>query len=139
VIYERRLLARVGLLAQIRREVGATLERQGVSEARVYDALVVLSELGTNAIHAATPDTDITVRVLSVDDGDIAIEVEDPGSGFTLADQLRMPNPNEEHGRGLGIVCLIADATEVHRRRRRTVVRALVRRNETFQLAGDVE
>jgi hypothetical protein len=40
---------------------------------------------------------------------------------------LRLPAKNEEHGRGLSIVCLLADETTVRRKRRHTIVRATLR------------
>lgn len=113
-------------LHAVRHEVGERLETEGVPHPRVEDALLVLSELGTNAMHAAGYGEDIAVRVAVDERGDVDIEVEDPGAGFRLSEGLRLPARDEEHGRGLSIVCLLADETTVRRHRRHTVVHARI-------------
>jgi len=108
----------------VRHEVGTALEQEGVDRQTIEDALVVLSELGTNAMHASAYDAEVVVRLGLERDGSVVVEVEDPGSGFRLSQGLRLPERDEEHGRGLSIVCMLADETSVRRHRRHTVVRA---------------
>lgn len=137
-LYERRIAAEVALISHVRHEMALALEEANVDPTMAADACLVTSELCTNAVHATTPNDDVTVRVGTLGD-DLVIEVDDGGAGFRLGKELRLPNNSEEHGRGLGIVCLVATETTVRRRRRRTVVRALLRRNEAVELAGDLE
>ena len=127
VVYERRLPRSPSALQFVRHDVGSALEHHGVSHSVVEDALLVLSELGTNAMHAIGYDDEIDVRLGVEHCGDVIVEVEDPGSGFRLSQALRLPTRNEEHGRGLSIVCLLADETVVRRKRRHTIVRATLR------------
>jgi anti-sigma regulatory factor (Ser/Thr protein kinase) len=93
----------------------------------ITDTLLVISELGTNAMHAIGYEEEVVLRVETDAEGDIIVEVEDPGAGFRLSEGLRLPERDEEHGRGLSIVCLLADETTVRRHHRHTVVRALIR------------
>ena len=126
VVYERTVPRGPAALHTLRHEVGERLESEGVEAKRVEDALLVVSELGTNAMHAAPYGEEIAVRVAVDKAGDVDIEVEDPGAGFRLSEGLRLPSRDEEHGRGLSIVCLLADETTVRRHRRHTVVRARI-------------
>jgi len=107
--------------------VDNALAGAGVPRASIDDPLPVLSELGTNAMHAIGYEDEIDVRLGVERGGDVIVEVEDPGSGFRLSQALRLPETDEEHGRGLSIVCLLADETTVRRRRRHTIVRATLR------------
>lgn len=114
-------------LHALRHEVGERLDIEGIPADRVNDSLLVLSELGTNAMHAAGYGEEIAVRVAIDPHSNVDIEVEDPGAGFRLSEGLRLPERDDEHGRGLSIVCLLADETTVRRHRRHTVVRARIR------------
>lgn len=97
----------------------------------IHDTLLVLSELGTNAMHAVTYHDEVIVRLEMDPNGDVLVEVADPGPGFRLSEGLRLPSSDEEHGRGLSIVCLVADETSVRRRRRHTVVQARIRSKQS--------
>lgn len=127
VVYERRLVAAPASLSRVRHEVAGALEHEGASRRTVQDALLVLSELGTNAMHATGYGREVCVRLAMEPTGDVVVEVQDEGGGFRLSQSLRLPDEDDEHGRGLSIVCLVADETIVRRRRRRTIVRALIR------------
>jgi anti-sigma regulatory factor (Ser/Thr protein kinase) len=126
-VYERRLPRSASALQFVRHDVDTALDQEGVPRGVIDDALLVLSELGTNAIHAVGYDEEIVVRLGLERSGDVIVEVEDPGSGFRLSQALRLPETDEEHGRGLSIVCLLADETTVRRKRRHTIVRATLR------------
>ena len=126
LVYERRLLRGAAALATVRHEVAAVLEAEGASDRMIQDTLLVLSELGTNAMHAVTYHDEVLVRLAMDPSGDVMVEVEDPGAGFRLSEGLRLPDTDEEHGRGLSIVCLVADETSVRRKRRHTIVQARI-------------
>jgi len=127
VVYERRLPRSPSALQFGRHDVESALANEQVPRKKVDDALLVLSELGTNAMHAVGYEDEIDVRLGVERSGDVIVEVEDPGSGFRLSQALRLPETDEEHGRGLSIVCLLADETVVRRKRRHTIVRATLR------------
>ncbi|HUR77402.1 MAG TPA: ATP-binding protein [Acidimicrobiales bacterium] len=126
VVYERRVLRTPTALHTVRHQVAEQLEREGATAETIKDVLIVLSELGTNAMHATGYGDEIEVRVAIEPNDDIDVEVEDPGTGFRLSEGLRFADQDDEHGRGLAIVCLLADETTVSRRRRHTVVRARI-------------
>ncbi|MEY2425378.1 MAG: hypothetical protein QOI61_950 [Actinomycetota bacterium] len=125
-IFERRLVAAPSALQRVRHDVAEVLDEEGVSSDRIEDTLLVLSELGTNAIHASGYGDEVAVRLDMDRRGDVFVEVEDAGAGFRLSEQLRLPEPDDEHGRGLSIVCLVADETSVKRRKRHTIVTARI-------------
>nr|WP_246298592.1 SpoIIE family protein phosphatase [Nocardioides panaciterrulae] len=86
-----------------RRAVAEHLRRRGASRAAIEDAVLVTSELLTNAaLHAVPP---LQLRVLG-DDGEIRIEVHDHAS---YEPRKQRPDSDDEHGRGLQIVAAIAD------------------------------
>lgn len=75
----------------------------GIDGAVRDDAVLVASELVTNAVlHART---DIEVRVTSGTVG-VLVEVSDllVGAAEVLTDRAGPPDPGTEHGRGLGLV-----------------------------------
>ncbi|GLW05212.1 ATP-binding protein [Microtetraspora sp. NBRC 13810] len=76
------------------------------------DALLLLSEIVTNAIahsdSGRTPEERVTVRVIRVSGG-VHVEVTDAGSA-TTAPAVRVPGPEDEGGRGLWLVDLLATA-----------------------------
>lgn len=125
-IFEGRLVTGPLALQRVRHEAAETLYDKGVSSSMIDDALLVLSELGTNAIHAGGYGDEVIVRMDMDRNGDVVVEVEDAGTGFRLSEQLRVPEADEERGRGLSIVCLIADETSVRRRRWHTIVTARI-------------
>lgn len=114
-------------LPAVRHDVAERLAYEGVPAATIEDTLLVLSELSTNAMHAIGYGEEIDVRIAVAASGDVEVEVEDPGAGFRLSEGLRLADRDDEHGRGLAIVCLVADETTVRRHRRHTVVRARIR------------
>lgn len=86
-----------------RRRLGAELRAHGIPEASVGDAILVLSELLSNAIRHAHPLPGGQVRVSwSVRSGTVEIAVSDGGSP-TRPHQLRQP-VSALGGRGLAIV-----------------------------------
>lgn len=125
-------------LRPLRTEIEAAL-RLLVPESALSDVQLVVSELCTNAIVAASAHAaDVVVRVEVLTPRSLAVEVEDAGPGF-----VPRPQPvqdSDETGRGLGIVRAVADEVTVSRsQRRQTMVRALLSWDETLELAGDLK
>lgn len=93
----------LGSVIQARRFVRETFAGWGISRA-VDDALIVVSELVTNAItHADSP---CQVR-LSIDDTSVRVEVLDDGVGTP---DPQPPSPTSEHGRGLHLISALTAA-----------------------------
>jgi anti-anti-sigma factor len=86
--------------ARARAEVGELLA--GRDQTQVADAVLLMSELVTNAvIHPdGAADTSIGLRIFTYEDG-IRIEVDDEGEGF---DPTLPSEPQRDRGRGLVLV-----------------------------------
>jgi anti-sigma regulatory factor (Ser/Thr protein kinase) len=90
----------VGSVSEVRRFVAGFLIECSCPEPTIESALLLVSELATNAVvHAATP---FGVR-LSHSEQAVTIEVSDFSAGKPVE---RAPNP--DGGRGLGIVAAIS-------------------------------
>jgi PAS domain S-box-containing protein len=80
------------------------------------DLLVMVSELCTNAVRAASGAPG-GVSLRAWDEGDrLVLEVEDDGGGnnaFELPDEEHLPDPEATGGRGLFLVRALADAIDV--------------------------
>ena len=90
-------------VGQARRFAAETFERWGVSAEAAGDAVLLVSELVTNAVlHGREP---IVLRVRQASDA-VVIEVFD---GATFLPRRLRPTPDDEHGRGLQLVASLAD------------------------------
>ncbi len=90
-------------ISEARRAVADHLRAVGAAESVVEDAILVTSELLTNAtLHALPP---VELRVIG-DDTELRIEVHDHAS---YEPRKQRPDAEDEHGRGLQIVAAIAD------------------------------
>ncbi|OEV11443.1 ATP-binding protein [Streptomyces nanshensis] len=89
----------------------------------VQDAVLIVSELGTNAVtHTTSPDFRVTT---CVDENTVTISVTDRGDSVS-APHLAKPYGNGTHGRGLAIVSQLTSAVHVSRTvRGRTVAARL--------------
>jgi signal transduction histidine kinase/DNA-binding response OmpR family regulator/serine phosphatase RsbU (regulator of sigma subunit)/anti-sigma regulatory factor (Ser/Thr protein kinase) len=95
--------AEADMVPQTRRFVTATLARWEVPEGLVRDAVLLVSEMATNAIvHGQEP---IELRLRRGSD-DLLIEVDD---GATSVPRRLRPTPEDEHGRGLLLVAMLSD------------------------------
>lgn len=86
-----------------RAAIHAVLADWGAGEDILHTAELVLSELVTNALRAPAPnDRQVGVRIAhSSADGLLRLEVSDAGSGRP---EVRRPETDDEHGRGLAVV-----------------------------------
>ncbi|MBT2487579.1 ATP-binding protein [Streptomyces sp. ISL-96] len=83
----------------------------GVYE-RTGDVLLCVSELATNALlHGVPPGRGFRLHLSMRRQGPLRIEVHDSGGG-----QPRVREPDDESGRGLLLVAVLADAWGVGRR-----------------------
>jgi anti-sigma regulatory factor (Ser/Thr protein kinase) len=94
--------------ALLRQRIAADLARSGVAEAVIDDAVLVATELLSNALrHArALPEDELDVS-WEVRDGLVSIKVTD-GGGLRRP-HVRHPGPTETKGRGLSIVQTLAE------------------------------
>ncbi|WEO93491.1 ATP-binding protein [Streptomyces sp. FXJ1.172] len=94
-----------GAVSAVRRSVAAVLAEWSVSPAIVEDALLVVSELVTNAIMHACPPA--VLRLSWVPGDGARIEVTDAGPALPVGQLLAGTDP-DEHGRGQTIVHALA-------------------------------
>ncbi|MFE1437212.1 ATP-binding protein [Streptomyces sp. NPDC058739] len=96
-----------GAVPAVRGQVRNILAEWGLSPDAVMDALLVVSELLTNALVHALPPAALRLSWVRVD-GHRALRVEVTDAGPVLAgDGWENPDP-DEHGRGIDIVTALA-------------------------------
>ena len=79
-----------------------------LSDARLRDVRLLVSELVTNAVrHANLEDGDVIGLVVETLDGALRVEVHDPGGGFVPS--APSPDPARPSGWGLYLVAELAD------------------------------
>lgn len=82
-----------------------------ISDVRLRDVVLLVSELVTNAVrHAAGERLRL---VVTLDDRALRVEVHDPGHGFELRDPS--PDPARPSGWGLFLVAELADRWGIDR------------------------
>jgi signal transduction histidine kinase/DNA-binding response OmpR family regulator/serine phosphatase RsbU (regulator of sigma subunit)/anti-sigma regulatory factor (Ser/Thr protein kinase) len=86
-----------------RRFVTTTFERWEMPHALIRDAVLLVSELVTNAIVHGRPPIELVVRRTA---DHVVIEVDD---GATVLPRKLRPTAEDEHGRGLQLAALLAD------------------------------
>ena len=90
------------------------LVRDFVAPERVDDAMLLVSELVTNAIRHAGLEEQETIRlVVETDDRGMRVEVSDRGPGFELTEPA--PDPSRPSGWGLYLVRELSDRWGIDR------------------------
>ena len=103
-------------LARARRELAGQLLARGVDESKVDDAVLLLSEAGSNALMhpPRTHGEPVPVHVTwDISGPDLVLEVHDCGGGFVLPVRPSVPNLWDTRGRGLFLMHKLADAISV--------------------------
>lgn len=97
-----------GAVSAVRRRVAAVLADWRVCPQIVEDALLVVSELATNAVIHALPPAELRLSWTDGDgDGVLRVEVTDAGAARPAGHPLGGIDP-DEHGRGESIVHALA-------------------------------
>ncbi|MET8509872.1 ATP-binding protein [Streptomyces sp. NPDC004787] len=91
-----------------RHEARPVLAAWGLEEEQIYDTLVVISELVTNAVTYALPPVVLHLCVAAHDTGQIEIAISDggPQSG---PENWAATRPADERGRGTVIISALSD------------------------------
>jgi anti-sigma regulatory factor (Ser/Thr protein kinase) len=97
--------------AVARRIARAALEQDHATGDQIDDAVLITSELFTNAVHATVDDEQVSVSVTLSDD-DIVVRVSNRGPTFDLPSTPAQPT--DEGGRGLEMARLIGETTISH-------------------------
>ncbi|MFZ3555851.1 ATP-binding protein [Streptomyces sp. BH055] len=76
-----------------------------------HDATVIVSELVTNAVnHGRMVDHTLNVRLATLEDGALLIDVSDPVAGFSRPRERRGADDQSECGRGLYVIQALGGA-----------------------------
>ncbi|MER7820233.1 ATP-binding protein [Streptomyces sp. NPDC096153] len=99
-----------GLLAPAaaRHQARPVLAAWGLDEEQLYDALLVISELVTNAVTHALPPVVLHLHAAADDSRQVQVHVSDGGPQPTPG-TWAATRPADEHGRGTGIVSALTD------------------------------
>jgi anti-sigma regulatory factor (Ser/Thr protein kinase) len=111
--FEHRFSPSLASVSVARHFLADWLGHQGVDDVDAGDLLVVMSELGTNAVRTATgAERGIALRA-RVDGDSVVLEVEDDGGGFELPSRLGdVPALDTGDGRGLFLAHSLSDEIE---------------------------
>lgn len=96
------------------------MQENGVSRDQSEDVLLVLSELFSNAVNAASGGDAIDVRLSGARADDLEVTVTNTGLAFDL-DRVPAPTLDRRGGRGLAIAQAIGSVHVRHRQGRTTV------------------
>ncbi|MBW5480630.1 ATP-binding protein [Streptomyces bambusae] len=84
----------------------------GVDDDEIFDALLVVSELVTNAVEHALPPIALHLKVTSAADGSTQLHANVTDSGPAPSDGTWTSScADDEHGRGQNIVATLAECT----------------------------
>ncbi|MFE5549389.1 ATP-binding protein [Streptomyces sp. NPDC056534] len=95
--------------ATARHAARPVLESWGLDDEQVYDALLVISELVTNAVVHALPPVVLHLHTTADEAGQVQVHVSDGGPRpATTAVGWAARRPEDEHGRGEAIITTLA-------------------------------
>jgi len=118
---ELRVPASTEMLFRVRDFAEAAAEAFGLSSRDRYRVKLAASEAAANAIEHGAPDSDGSIKLRVVCEGDsLAMYVSDAGSFATPAVD---PDQWSERGRGLAFIAALMDEVEVTREGTGTLVR----------------
>ncbi|MER6434489.1 ATP-binding protein [Streptomyces sp900105245] len=94
--------------ATARHQARPALAAWGLTEGQIYDTLLVISELVTNAVTHALRPVILHLHAATDGSGHVQVHVSDGGPQPTSQTWAAM-RPDDEHGRGTTIVSALAD------------------------------
>jgi len=116
--------ARPEFLAEVRRQVERLGAGTGLSSTQMEAFLTAVDEAVANAVRHGSPrGAQSRVRVLCQPlPSGLLVEVRDRGKGFVVPEKPCMPDPEAAGGRGLPLLCALADSIEITSGRKGTTV-----------------
>jgi anti-sigma regulatory factor (Ser/Thr protein kinase) len=116
--------ARPEYLAEVRRAVERLGLESGLSSTKLDEFLTAVDEAVANAVRHGSPDgarNVVRVKCLRLPAG-LVVEVQDQGKGFPVPTAPKMPAPDAPGGRGLPLMCALADSVKIASNRKGTTV-----------------
>ena len=116
--------ARPEHLSEVRRLVEQLGRKSTLTPVQLDEFLTAVDEAVANAVRHGSPRGErsivkVTCRPLP---GGLLVEVRDQGKGFAVPMSPKMPDPEAAGGRGLPLMCALADAVEIASGKRGTTV-----------------
>lgn len=107
--------AKAEYLAEIRRHVERLGAETALSRRQMDDLLTAVDEATANAIRHGSPQNENSrIRVVCHSQANgLSVEVRDEGAGFAIPNTPAMPGPEATGGRGLPLMCALADSVEI--------------------------
>ena len=121
---ELEFFARAEHLTDVRRLVERLGQKTTLSREQLDDLLTAVDEAAANAIRHGSPQGERSlVRVVChpLPSG-LIVEVRDTGAGFAAPHNPTMPGPDAPGGRGLPLMCALADSVEISSSSKGTIV-----------------
>lgn len=112
---ELEFFARAEHLSDVRKLVERLSGKTKLNRDQRTDFLTAADEAVTNAIRHGSPNGErslirVSCRALS---DSLIVEVRDQGAGFAAGPAPAMPSPDSPGGRGLPMMCALADSVEI--------------------------
>jgi anti-sigma regulatory factor (Ser/Thr protein kinase) len=107
--------ARPDQLADVRKLVERLAAKTRLNKQESEDILTAVDEAAANAIRHGSPkgERSLVKVICHTLPTALIIEVRDQGDGFTLPGNTAMPEPEAPGGRGLPLMCALADGVEI--------------------------
>jgi anti-sigma regulatory factor (Ser/Thr protein kinase) len=112
---ELEFYARPEHLSEVRKLVERLAAKTALSRAELDDLLTAVEEAVANAIRHGAPHGERSrVRVVcQVTPHALTVQICDNGPGFAVGGRIVMPGPDATGGRGLPLMCALADTVEI--------------------------
>ncbi len=112
---ELEFFARPDRLAEVRKLVERLAAKTRLNKEEVEDFLTAVDEAAANAIRHGSPqgERSLVKVVCHILPTALIVEVRDQGNGFFVPGNARMPEPDAPGGRGLPLMCALADTVEI--------------------------
>ncbi len=112
---ELEFFARPDQLADVRKLIERLAAKTRLNKEEIEDLLTAADEAAANAIRHGSPrgERSLVKVVCHTLPTALIIEVRDQGAGFAVPGDSPMPGPDAPGGRGLPLMCALADAVEI--------------------------
>jgi len=122
--FEREFVARPEYLSEIRQWVQALAASASLRPGQIEDLLTAVDEAASNAIRHGVPRDGGRIQIsYTAGAAGVGVMVKDHGRGFAVPQAPTMPSPEATGGRGLPLMCALADSVDITSGPNGTIVR----------------